>query len=255
VQFDILTTIVLPTLFVILAAVVLGRRRAGVGSGEFDSDSVSFAGGVLSALFTVVLAFYIVFAWQTGADIENSAGAESDALIDAYWQADAGPEPTRTAVHGLLREYAATVADREWALLDTGDTDDRIPEIIRELRAAFTALPAGDTGIDLAREQGLRDVRQVDEGHRTRVDLATGDDVFNEVLLGGTVLGAALMIVFPLLVGMSARPANIAVMALLTITISGTVYLSIQLLHPLDGPLGIGPDAFLTALTEMRPAT
>lgn len=251
--FDIVPTVVLPTLFVIVAAIVLGRRRAASASAEFDSDSVSFAGGVLSALFTVVLAFYIVFAWQSGADIDSSAGAESDALIDAYWQADTGPEPTRTTVQGLLREYAATVADREWALLDAGETDDRIPEIIRKLRAAFTALPA--TGVDSAREQGLRDVRQIDESHRARVDLATGDDVFTTVLLGGTVLGGALMIVFPLLVGLSARPANVVVMALLTVTISGTVYLSVQLMHPLQGPLGIGPDAFLSALTEMRPTT
>lgn len=252
--FDVVTIIVLPTLLVIVAAVVLGRRRRDVATGEFDSDSVSFTGGVLSALYTVVLAFYIVFAWQLGADIESSAGQEADALIDAHWQAEVVPEPARGAIQVLLREYATAVVEREWELHAAGEVDDRVPEIVRALRTEFSALPVADPATDVARELGLRDVREIDEGHRARVDLAVGGDPFTTMLLAGTVLGSALMIAFPLLAGLSARPANVAVMGLLTFTVSGTLYLAVQLTHPLSGLFAIDPDVFLEALAEMRPA-
>lgn len=61
------------------------------------------------------------------------------------------------------------------------------------------------------------------------------------------------MIAFPLLAGLRATPVNVAVMALLTITVGATVFLSLQLTHPLHGLFGTDPDAFLEALSEMAP--
>jgi hypothetical protein len=81
---DLTFTVLVPTLLVVLVAILRGRRKA-VSSGEFDSDSVSFAGGVISALFTVVLAFYVVFAWQLGADIDSSTTAP--AALSSFFRA------------------------------------------------------------------------------------------------------------------------------------------------------------------------
>jgi hypothetical protein len=114
------------------------------------------------------------------------------------------------------------------------------------------AVPESGGAVDFAREQGLRDVRQIDDNHRARVDLATGDDTFTRVLLAGTLVGAALMIVFPLLVGVSTRPANIAVLGILTAVVGATVFLALQLNRPLDGPFGVGPDALIGASQEIR---
>lgn len=251
--FDIATTIIVPTALVIIAAIFLGRRTA-VAGGDSDSDSVSFAGGVISALFTVVLAFYIVFAWQLGADIGGNSDTESNAVIDVYHQADGLAPAQRDTVQAMLRSYADRVAGVEWGLLAQGRADPVPGQILRALREQFTALPADDNIGQSIRDNALADLRQVDESHRSRVDLATNGDTFNTVLLAGTILGAALMIAFPLLVGVSARPANIVIMALLTLVIGATVFLSIQLTHPLDGLFGTRPDAFREALTQMQPS-
>jgi len=252
---QIIAVVITPTVLAVVAAVLLGRRRAVIG-GEFDADSVSFVGGVLSALFTVVLAFYVVFAWQVGSDISSSSDTEANALIDAYAQAGATAEPTRGTAQGLLRDYAGEVADREWdALRLQGEADPKLTHLIGQLRALFTALPAGDPGSQLAREQSLRDVRQIDESHRARVDSATGNKVFNRVLLGGTVVGAALMVAFPLLAGLSRRPVNVMVIGVLAASLGAVVFLALQLARPLDGPFGVDPDSFREALSRMTPAT
>ncbi|MEJ3652896.1 hypothetical protein WEH80_07925 [Actinomycetes bacterium KLBMP 9759] len=215
---------------------------------------MSFAGGIVSALFTVVLAFYIVFAWQQGADIESNASAEADAVVDAYWQADAAPEPSRSALQGLLREYAITVADREWQLLRQGEKEDTVADLIRAIRTEFIALPT-DGASGVSREYGLRDVRDIDEAHRSRVDLAAGDNTFNTVLLVATLIGAALVIAFPIVVGMSGRPVNLVVVGVLAFTVGATIYIALQLRTPLDGAFGVEPDAFLDAVAEMRSPT
>lgn len=249
---DLTLTVLVPTLLVVLIAILRGRRKA-VSSGDFDSDSVSFAGGVISALFTVVLAFYVVFAWQRGADIDNSTTAEAQAVVDAHWQAEALPEPHRTSIQGMLRDYASSVVEEEWPSLVNGQTQSRPAELIQRIRAEFTALPESSGAVVFAREQGLRDVRQIDESRRSRVDLATGDDVFTRVLLAGTLIGAALMIAFPLLVGFSTRPVNIVILGILTAVVGATVFISVQLGRPLDGPFGVGPDALRGAVQDIDP--
>lgn len=249
---DLTLTVLVPTLLVVLIAILRGRRKA-VSSGDFDSDSVSFAGGVISALFTVVLAFYVVFAWQRGADIDNSTTAEAQAVVDAHWQAEALPEPHRTSIQGMLRDYASSVVEEEWPSLVNGQAQSRPAELIQRIRAEFAALPESSGAVVFAREQGLRDVRQIDESRRSRVDLATGDDVFTRVLLAGTLIGAALMIAFPLLVGFSTRPVNIVILGILTAVVGATVFISVQLGRPLDGPFGVGPDALRGAVQDIDP--
>lgn len=250
---DVLLIVALPTLLAVAVGWAIGRRKAVV-DGASDSDSVSFIGGIIGALFTVVLAFYIVFAWQLGADISNNSSTESDALIDAYRQAQYMPEPDRGTVQDQLRAYATRVATTEWGLLAQGKVDERPGEIIRTVRENFAGMAVTDTVAQSTRENGLTDMRQVDQSHRARVGLASGTDPFNSVLLAGTIIGAVLMLLYPLIVGMSARPANLVVLGILTVMIGATVFLSIQLTHPLDGMFGVGPDAFNEALDQMRPA-
>jgi hypothetical protein len=244
-------TVVVPTLLVVAGALVLGRRRE-IATGDHDSDSVSFAGGIISALFTVVLAFYIVFAWQTGADVDSSAATEADALIDLHHQADSLAADQRDRVQGLADEYADRVAEVEWPSLAEGRTDKGTGALLDELRTAFTALPVDGGVLEAVRSVGLQDLRQVEENRRSRIDLATSDDNFTAVLLGATVIGAALTMAFPLMVGISARPANVAVLALVAVVLGTIVFLSLQLDTPLSGPFGTSPSAFQDALDEMQ---
>lgn len=226
---------------------VLNARRKAAASGEADSDSQSFVGGVLAALFTVVLAFYIVFAWQNGDDIEKASQQETNALIDVYWQASIAPQPHAAAIQSTIAEYTTRVADHEWLAHDSGAADPEAEHLLADLRTQVLALPVDSEALKTSREQSLQDIRQITENRQQRVTIATDDQSFNVVLLVASVLGAALMIAFPLLIGLSMRPANVAVMALLTATLGFTVYMSFALLHPFSGPFGVDPDSFNAA--------
>lgn len=248
--FDIAVFFVIPLAIVIVVAILAGRR-ARARSEDHDADSVSFVGGVLNALFTVVLAFFVVFAWQTGADLDGHATAESDAVLDTYWQLAVVPQADADRIRGLLRKYATQVADREWPALTDGRDAPEVAATIGTLRSAVTALPVDAEIVAEARTQALQNVRTIADNHRARVDMATSNDPFTIALLIGTVLGAVLMLGFPLVFGMSTRPANIVAMALLTFTLGATLYVCWQLMNPLEGFFGTTPEAFRSALEEM----
>jgi hypothetical protein len=226
-------------------------RRASVADGEGDGDSVSYVGGIVSAMFTVVLAFYVVFAWQSGSDVESSSSVESDALLDLFWQVEALPGPQRAGLQDLVAQYTRQVVDTEWPLRATGDADPKAAVLLDQLRAATSALPVDGGVAQSVREQGMADLRQVGDARRARLDAATSDDPFNTVLLVGTLAGGALTITFPLLAGISARGINIAIMGVLGFVVGVTMFVAVALASPVGGLFGAEPGAFLGALSEM----
>jgi hypothetical protein len=247
---NIVLIIVLPTIVVALATILLARKR-GEGVGETDSDSIGHVGGVLNALFVVVLAFYIVFAWQNGDNANSQSTAEADSLVNVYWEVGEAPAPAAGHIRDLVKQYAHEVIDHEWDSLDNRTPDPRADDLVKELRTAVTELPTDPETVKEARQDALSDIQTIDLNHGDRVDAATDSQSFTIFLLIGTIIGAVLMLAFPLIIGVSAKPSNVISMVLLALTLGAIIWVSFQLLHPLDGPFGATPDAFSDALAEI----
>lgn len=246
-----LAALIMAALAAVLVMVLDGPRSSTLTK-DSESSSLSFIGGILSALFTVVLAFYVVFSWQTRDNVETDSSLEANALIDSFWQADQAPEPVRTELTGLIRAYANQVAGSEWQLMENGMHSAEVSETLAAIRARFTALPVTQDAVGDARRQGLADVQVIENSRRARLGDATGEYGFNLVLLTATIIGAALVIAFPLILGLRRRAVNITMMVLLGATIGATLYLSQQMIHPMRGPFAVTPDALRSALVEMR---
>ncbi|WP_199439697.1 DUF4239 domain-containing protein [Umezawaea beigongshangensis] len=241
--------VVVPVVLAIVATIVAGRLRRA-SEGQFDGDSASFVGGVLNALFVVVLAFYVVFAWEAGNDVHERSATESAALVDAYWQVAAAPEQERDQLRGLIRDYTTRVVDQEWSLLERGRADPGADELLVSLRAGVAALPVEDEKVKSAREHALRDVRQVVDSRRERVAVAGGGDALLQLLLVGAVAGAVLMVAFPLVIGFSAGVRHVLVVGVLALALALVLWVSIELGHPFSGVFAVQPDAFRAALVE-----
>jgi hypothetical protein len=239
--------VVVPAVVTVGAMVGVARTRARP-DGELDADSLGFVGGTLNAIYIVILAFYVVFAWQTGDDISAHADTEANALIDIHHQAGEAPAAQRDEIRRLVSSYATEVVEREWGMLADGRTDDKVDEIVADLRAAVSAMPTDAEDVTTARSFALTDVRTLDEFHRDRVDDSTGSGIFNTTLLVGTVVGSVLMIVFPLLMGLTATVRHLLVMGMMAVILGVMVYMSFALIDPLNGVFAQEPEAFESAL-------
>lgn len=240
--------IVVPPIVTVVMMRVLARSESTRSDGELDADSLGFVGGTLNAIYIVVLAFYVVFAWQTGDDIDSGATAEANALIDLHHQVSVAAVDDRDAIRSLARDYAKQVADTEWQRLAAGGTDPKVDEILGGLRDRVGALPSDAEPINTARQYALTDLRQLDEAHRARVSDSDGDSVFNATLLVGTVVGSALMIVFPLAIGITPARRHVIVMGTMAVILGAMVYISVDMMDPLTGLFANDPDAFRDAL-------
>ncbi|KOV82858.1 hypothetical protein ADL03_22495 [Nocardia sp. NRRL S-836] len=235
----------------IVATVLVGRSREHEQSDDRDADSRGFLGAVLSGLFIVALAFYTVIVWENATDVENNSGSESAAVADAYWQTAVLPQPQRDRIRSLLRDYPKSVADREWPRLTEGSGDENTDELLNSLHREAVNLPATPEQVQSARTQIVERVRSIRDLRRERVDAAQGLSATGQFMLAATLVGAAMMIVFPLLVGFTARLRHIVQMAITAGVLAGVCVVCVGIAHPYEGWLHVEPDAFTDVSEEL----
>lgn len=228
--------------------VLVGRQRRA-RDGEYNSDALGFVGGVLNALFIVVLAFYTVITWTDADSAAQNAETEAANLVDVYWQSANAPKPNQ--VRALVTEYTTEVADREWRLMADGKNDPKADDLLTALHAEVMRLPV-DTDDQLSmRDKAADDIRTVTDLHRSRISAATDDDVLLKILLLGTIIGAISMIVYPLVIGFSAGIRHVSSMVFMAGLLAFVVYFSFELDSPFSGLISVNPDAFHAATVEI----
>lgn len=235
----------------IVATVLVGRSRGHEQADDRDADSRGFIGAVLSGLFIVALAFYTVIVWEEASTAEDNSVAEAAAIADTYWQTAVLPQPQRDQVRGLLRDYAKSVAAREWPRLAEGSGDDHTSDLLSSLHAEIVHLPATPDQVKSARERSVERIREITDLRRERVDAAGGLSTTGQLMLVATLLGATAMVVFPLLVGFTARFRHIVQMAITAGVLAGVCVVCVGMEHPFTGWLRVEPDAFTSVSEEL----
>ena len=198
----------------VVACLLFGRSRAHEQSDDRDADSRGFLGAVISGLFIVALAFYVVIVWEANGSAEDNAAREAAAVADAYWQTAVMPQPQRDHIRALLAEYPKLVADKEWARLAVGEPDDSTTSTLNSLHSEILSLPATPDQVKSARERSLERLREITDLRRDRLDSAGGLDNTGKLTLIGTIVGALGMILFPLLIGFTARVRHVLQLSL-----------------------------------------
>jgi formate hydrogenlyase subunit 3/multisubunit Na+/H+ antiporter MnhD subunit len=244
-----LVIVVASVVVTIAACLLFGRSHAHEQADDRDADSRGFLGAVISGLFIVALAFYMVIVWEDNGAAEDNAAREAASVADAYWQTAVMPQPQRDHIRSLLREYPKLVADKEWPQLAHGSADDRTTETLNSLHAEVLSLPSTPDQVKSARERVLERVREITDLRRDRVDQAGGLDNTGKFMLIGTLVGAVGMIAFPLLIGFTARARHVVQMGVTAAVLAFVCVLCLGMTHPFSGVLRVQPEAF-TSVTE-----
>ncbi|MFD5824452.1 hypothetical protein [Lentzea sp. NPDC060358] len=232
-----------------VACILFGRSRAHEQADDRDADSRGFLGAVISGLFIVALAFYVVIVWEENGAAEDNASREAAAVADVYWQTAVMPQPQRDLIRGLLVEYPKLVADKEWPQLAVGESDPETTAALHSLHAEILSLPASPDEVKSARERSVERLREITDLRRDRIDSASGLDDTGNLMLIGTVVGAVAMVVFPLLIGFTARKRHVLQMCLTAAVLAFVCVLCLGMTQPFDGMLRVDPESF-TSLTE-----
>ena len=243
--------VVASVVITVAACLLFGRSRAHDQADDRDADSRGFLGAVISGLFIVALAFYMVIVWEENGAAEDNAAREAAAIADAYWQTAVMPQPQRDHIRSLLTEYPKLVADKEWPRLAGGESDDRTTETLNSLHTEILSLPATPDQVKSARERALERLREITDLRRDRLDQAGGLDNTGRLMLIGTIVGAIGMVVFPLLIGFTARLRHVVQMSVTAAVLAFVCVLCLGMTHPFSGVLRVQPEAFVSVTDEL----
>lgn len=235
----------------VVACLLFGRSRAHEQSDDRDADSRGFLGAVISGLFIVALAFYVVIVWEENGAAGDNAAREAAAVADTYWQTAVMPQPQRDHIRALLVEYPKLVADKEWARLAVGESDERTTSTLNSLHSEILSLPATPDQVKSARERSLERLREITDLRRDRLDQAGGLDNTGKLTLIGTIVGAVGMILFPLLIGFTARVRHVLQLSLTAAVLAFVCVLCVGMTQPFTGMMQVEPEAFTTVTEEL----
>ena len=235
----------------ISAVLVVITRR--FGSEEVSEKNLGAGGSVFSivaGLHAVLAAFILISLFDAANGAEEQVQKEANSLVAVNWASDSLPEPAKTKVDDLIRDYVSTVVQDEWPRMRDGETVDnegwtRLNQI-RDTIAA--AAPEGDWQQD-RKAEAANQLWEVYQARQERLDAA--DNGVNPVVWLALLIGTGLSLLFPYLF----RGPTLTSQLLITITLTSTLVLLLfaiwQLQNPFSGGVLIPSDAFSSALDRL----
>ena len=218
------------------------RRVAPTIVEGHHNDVAGFLIAVVGVVYAVTLAFIVIVTWEGFRDARDTATAEAGALRSLYRDAQALPEPTRSAVTDLALRYGREVATTEWEAMADGASSRAALDLIGEM---FSTLGAADPTTP-AQEAFLADalvrLNDVAEDRAKRITAAEEGTV--SVLWAAIVVGGILTVGFALLFGVSNERLHYLMVGVLAAVIGLQILVILVLNHPFAGDVRVSPEPF-----------
>jgi len=229
----------------VLAAVtglILVHRLVPSALRQDHNDVAGFIYAVLGVAYAVLLAFVVIAVWQEYETAKNTVESEANELAGVYFLADRFPEADKARVQGLARDYALTVVEEEWPLMEQGETSERASSLLSDLRFSLQDVDASTGAGQVLYDQELTRAHEVSDARRLRLlEVSQGlPGILWVVLLGGAVV----TVCFTYLFGLKNNLVHALMVAALTLVICGILFTISSLEYPFAGQAKIQPTAF-----------
>ncbi|MDX3664133.1 DUF4239 domain-containing protein [Streptomyces sp. ID05-26A] len=230
--------------------VVITRRFGSEEVGEKNLGAGGSVFSIVAGLHAVLAAFILISLFDSANGAEEQVQKEANALVAVNWSSDSLPEPAKTKVDQLIRDYVSTVVDDEWPRMRDGEeVGNQGWTTLNQLKDTIsTAAPDGGWQED-RKAEAANQLWEVYQARQERLDAA--DNGVNPVVWLALLIGTGLSLLFPYLF----RGPTLTSQLLITITLSSTLVLLLfaiyQLQNPFSGGVLIPPDAFSSALDRL----
>lgn len=247
-------------LFWVAGAVVAGAliaylvRRYGLDEGRPDNnDAAGQAFTIVGGLHAVVVAFVLISLFDAASTVRDGSYQETQALVSASWAAESLPEPARSQVPELARQYAETVVRQEWPRLRNGGMPGEEGwTLLHRMRESLDATATPDqndwlTNRKAAAATGLTGVYQQ---RQARLNAVRDNDV-GVVLWFVLIAGSVIFVLLPNLFGGTKQATHIIIVSTLAATTTLLLYAIFQMQNPFAGGAKVGPEAFSQAIARL----
>jgi hypothetical protein len=235
------------TVVVVFVVVAVGGQalarpwvRRWFGGRDYN-DIVGLYISAYGVLYGITLGLISVAAWENFGDVEGKVSTEAAAVASLYRNVDSYPEPVRTELTGLLRDYTRQIIDVSWPEMQRGIVPrGGHPLLIRFQKNLVAFEPATQGQIFLHRETLYR-FNQVTEARRLRLDCVAWQ--LPAILWVVVLAGSFMSFVLTWLLVCENRLLHDLLSTIMAVLLGLLIFFLVTLDLPFEGQHSVGPDS------------
>ncbi|WP_067699299.1 bestrophin-like domain [Nocardia jejuensis] len=247
----------LPVLFAVAAVTVflVGDRVRPDSWRQTDDEAAGhMVLDLVNMFFAAIVAFVVVILWQQYDNAHAHTVSEAKGLVTVYEASNDMPEPDRTSIQSLVRQYTSQVVTDEWTSMEKNrELNQGTQDTFDELRSAVGAVPTTDPSVKdsvTGAQAGLDAVAEAryDRGLDARYRLPT----FLYVALW---FGTAMLLLGTVFSGVLVTKRSVIMTGLFGVVVGAVIMAVYQLDQPFAGGNQVSKEAYELALSRFQHIT
>ena len=233
----------------LLALAALDRFWPWENRRDFN-DLIGWQLSILGTTYAVILGFMLFAVWEHLGEAALNVDSEANAIADVYRLAEALPQPQRTQLQHLARDYVDTVIAQDWPQMVRGEVPVQSTALDQEMwNLAISIKPASPTEIN-AQAQTMSELQSL--AQRKLIRILQSKSRLPNVLWCVLLVGGALTILCSCTLGCkSARLQSLEVFCF-SLLISLSLVAIFNIHRPFHGLVHVSDYAFERARQTMQ---
>jgi hypothetical protein len=211
------------------------RLSPDAGLNEILGDFLQYFG----VIYGLLLGLLAVATYQNHADVEKAVSSEASSLAALYRDVTAYPEPQRTELKNLLREYTRYVIEEAWPLQRRGPPGG--VKRVADFQASLVSFEPQTKAQEALHDAAMRQFNSFFEYRRTR--LYSVNSGIPPLLWYTVGVGALINMIFIWLFDLRLR-VHLLLGGMISFFLATMISLIALMDHPFRGEVGVSSDAF-----------
>jgi hypothetical protein len=213
----------------------LARHQPGLN--ETVGDFLQYFG----VIYGLLLGLLAVATYQNLTDVDKAVGNEASSLAALYRDVGNYPEPARSELQGMLRDYTQFVIEKAWPLQRQGMVPAGAVKQVAAIEERLAAFEPQTKSQEALHDATLRQFNTFFEYRRARLYSVTSGipGVLWYTVAMGALLNMVLMWLFDLRLGL-----HLLLGGILSFFLATMISLIVLMDHPFRGEVSVSPEAF-----------
>jgi hypothetical protein len=213
------------------------------GLNEILGDYLQYFG----VIYGLLLGLLAVATYQNHTDVEKAVANEASSLAALYRDISVYPEPDRTALKNVIREYTRSTIEEAWPLQRQGMDPWKVNRAA-PLQARLAAFEPQTKSQEALHDAALRQFNDFFQDRRNRIfSVTTGiPPIMWYTVAVGALINMLLIWLFNLRLG-----THLLLGGVISFFTGTMICLIVLLDHPFRGEVGVSPQAFKLIYSQM----
>lgn len=216
--------------------------RLLVGAGPDLNESIAYGTSGFNLFYGLLLGLLTVSAYQNNERVRQAIQQEAAGVAALYADMDTYPEPIRSDVREMLRDYVLFTVYKDWPAHRRGEFLNGGANRADAMRQRLAQFEPATSAKEIVHREVVRAFQEFTNARQGRLNGVITE--IPAVLWYAVLVGAAINVL--LLVMLRMRPVQQFVLGTITSFFLGVIlFVIVTLDDPLRGESGLGPDPFV----------